>query len=153
MVIIVDPHLKRTDDYPVYKEATDLGLVVKKPDGTTDYEGWCWSGSSAWVDYFHPGSWDWWKSLFKTEPQGDHWSWVESTAKIGVWNDMNEVGSPFMAFGRIHADDELSLPSSTGLKLACLERTSTTAAGSTVTSTTSMECSSYVVALTSQFIT
>ncbi|RPD70847.1 alpha-glucosidase [Lentinus tigrinus ALCF2SS1-7] len=90
MVVIVDPHLKRTDDYPVYKQAKDLGLLVKKGDGQTDYEGWCWSGSSAWVDFFHPGSWDWWKSLFKVTPQGEQWSWVESTVNTGIWNDMNE---------------------------------------------------------------
>ena len=91
MVVIIDPHLKRTDDYPVYKQATENGLLVKKGDGGTDYEGWCWSGSSAWVDFFHPGSWDWWKSLFKTVQQGDQWSWVDSTIKTGIWNDMNEV--------------------------------------------------------------
>ncbi|TFK89283.1 glycoside hydrolase family 31 protein [Polyporus arcularius HHB13444] len=90
MVVIVDPHLKRTDDYPVYTQARDRGLLVKKGDGQTDYEGWCWSGSSAWVDFFHPGSWDWWKSLFKVQPQGDQWSWVESTVDTGIWNDMNE---------------------------------------------------------------
>ncbi|PIL32749.1 hypothetical protein GSI_04864 [Ganoderma sinense ZZ0214-1] len=90
MVIIIDPHLKRTDNYPVYKQATELGILVKKGDGLTDYEGWCWSGSSAWVDYFHPGSWDWWKSLFKTEQHGDQWSWLESTVNTGIWNDMNE---------------------------------------------------------------
>ena len=92
MVVIVDPHLKRTNDYPVYKQATELDILVKRADGTTDYEGWCWSGSSAWVDFFNPRSWDWWKSLFKVEQQqGDKWSWVESTVDIGIWNDMNEV--------------------------------------------------------------
>ncbi|KAI0753449.1 alpha-glucosidase [Daedaleopsis nitida] len=90
MVVIIDPHLKRTDDYPVYKQATELGILVKKQDGTTDYDGWCWSGSSAWVDFFHPGSWDWWKTLFKVESQGSQWSWIESTVNTGIWNDMNE---------------------------------------------------------------
>ena len=75
----------------MYKQATELGILVKKGDGTTDYEGWCWSGSSGWVDYFNPRSWDWWKSLFKTEQHGDQWSWLESTVNTGIWNDMNEV--------------------------------------------------------------
>ena len=92
MVVIVDPHLKRTDDYPVYTQARDLGLLVKKGDGQTDYEGWCWSGSSAWPDFFNPASWDWWKSLFRVEPaDGDKFSWVDSTTDIHIWNDMNEV--------------------------------------------------------------
>ena len=90
MVVIIDPHLKRTDDYPVYKQATEKGLLVKKGDGSTDYEGWCWSGSSSWVDFFNPAAWDWWKSLFKTQ-KGDTWSWTESTENIFIWNDMNEV--------------------------------------------------------------
>lgn len=95
MVVIIDPHLKRTNDYPVYKQATELDVLVKKSDGTTDYEGWCWSGSSAWVDFFNPKTWDWWKSLYTVQPQGDQWSWIESTVDTGIWNDMNEVSPPF----------------------------------------------------------
>lgn len=95
MVIIVDPHLKRTDDYPVYKQANELGVTVKQKNGETEYEGWCWSGSSAWVDFFHPGSWDWWKSLFKVQ-QSDQWSWTESTVNTYIWNDMNEVKALFL---------------------------------------------------------
>ncbi|KAH9833520.1 alpha-glucosidase [Rhodofomes roseus] len=89
MVVIIDPHLKRTEDYPVYKEAKDLDVLVKTPGGENNYEGWCWSGSSAWIDFFNPGSWDWWTSLFKTEP-GETWSWTESTVDTYIWNDMNE---------------------------------------------------------------
>ncbi|KAL5483105.1 ROT2 [Sanghuangporus weigelae] len=94
MVIIVDPHLKRTSSYPVYSEAQDLDVLIKKPDGTTEYEGWCWTGSSAWVDFFHPKSWSWWKKLFKTTPPKDGeesgFRWIESTDSVGIWNDMNE---------------------------------------------------------------
>ena len=90
MVVIVDPHLKRTDDYPVYKQAQKLGVLVKQKNGNDDYEGWCWPGSSSWVDFFNPGSWDFWKSLFKTS-KGWSWSWTESTEDIHIWNDMNEV--------------------------------------------------------------
>ncbi|KAI8978216.1 alpha-glucosidase [Trametes punicea] len=90
MVVIVDPHLKRTNDYPVYKEATELDVVVKQKDGKTDYEGWCWSGSSAWVDFFNPKSWDWWKGLFKVDGPSYGWHWTESTVNTYIWNDMNE---------------------------------------------------------------
>ncbi|KAH9965438.1 glycoside hydrolase family 31 protein [Russula dissimulans] len=89
MVVIVDPHLKRTDDYPVYKQAQELGILVKQKNGNDDYEGWCWPGSSAWVDFFNPASWDFWKSLFKTTKES-RWSWTESTEDIHIWNDMNE---------------------------------------------------------------
>ncbi|KNZ75758.1 Glucosidase 2 subunit alpha [Termitomyces sp. J132] len=88
MVVIVDPHLKRVSEYPVYKKASELGFLVKNKD-SNEYEGWCWSGSSAWMDFFNPGAWTWWKTLFKTE-KGSEWSWTESTEAVHIWNDMNE---------------------------------------------------------------
>lgn len=91
MVVIIDPHLKRVQSYPVYKEATELDVLSKTKDGN-EYEGWCWSGSSAWVDFFNPKSWDWWKTLFKTvQPGGDKFAWTDSTNDVYIWNDMNEV--------------------------------------------------------------
>ncbi|OJA14137.1 hypothetical protein AZE42_06718 [Rhizopogon vesiculosus] len=90
MVVIVDPHLKRANDYPVYKRASDLGILVKPKSGEGEYEGWCWPGSSSWIDFFHPGSWDFWTSLFKTKSIDEQWSWTESTDNVGIWNDMNE---------------------------------------------------------------
>jgi alpha 1,3-glucosidase len=43
MVTIIDPHIKKDDDYHVYKEAKDLGIFVKDKSGS-DFEGWCWPG-------------------------------------------------------------------------------------------------------------
>ena len=94
MVIIVDPHLKRTSGYPIYQEASELDVLIKKPDGQGEFEGWCWTGSSAWVDFFNPKSWEWWKRLFKTtESKDGKFTWTDSTENIGIWNDMNEVMS------------------------------------------------------------
>jgi len=90
MVIIIDPHLKRVSDYPVYQKATEQGLLVKNSAGN-EYEGWCWSGSSAWIDFFNPAAWEWWKSLFKIQKLESGWSWTESTEAVHIWNDMNEV--------------------------------------------------------------
>ncbi|THG94440.1 hypothetical protein EW145_g8138 [Phellinidium pouzarii] len=91
MVVIIDPHLKRASNYPIYKEASDIDVLVKKPDGEGEFEGWCWTGSSSWVDFFNPKSWGWWKTLFKTTPSaGGKYSWVDSTENVGIWNDMNE---------------------------------------------------------------
>jgi mannosyl-oligosaccharide alpha-1,3-glucosidase len=45
MVTIVDPHIKRDNDFFVNKQATDLGLYIKNKDGH-DFDGWCWPGSS-----------------------------------------------------------------------------------------------------------
>jgi len=90
MVVIIDPHLKRVNSYPVYKEATELDVLAKTKDGN-EYEGWCWSGSSAWVDFFNPKSWDWWKGLFKTtQGWSGKFAWTESTTDVYIWNDMNE---------------------------------------------------------------
>ncbi|KAH8110571.1 alpha-glucosidase [Phellopilus nigrolimitatus] len=91
MVVIIDPHLKRAKDYPIYKEATELDVLVKQSNGETEYEGWCWTGSSSWVDFFNPKSWAWWRDLFKTTPlENGKYSWLDSTENVGVWNDMNE---------------------------------------------------------------
>jgi alpha 1,3-glucosidase len=36
---------------------------MKKADGS-NFEGWCWTGSSVWVDFFNPKSWEWWTRMF-----------------------------------------------------------------------------------------
>ncbi|KAG1738205.1 hypothetical protein EDB19DRAFT_1714426, partial [Suillus lakei] len=56
-----------------------------------EYEEWCWPGFSLWIDFFHPTSWDFWISLFKTETIDGQWSWTENIDGVGIWNDMNEV--------------------------------------------------------------
>ena len=53
MVAIVDPCLKHTVDYPVYKQASELGLLNRNKDNQ-ECGGQCWPGSSAWVDFFNP---------------------------------------------------------------------------------------------------
>ena len=48
MVTIVDPHLKHDDNYQVFTEARDKGLLIKNKDGG-DFDGWCWPGESCQV--------------------------------------------------------------------------------------------------------
>lgn len=67
LVAIVDPHIKRDPGLYIYTEAQQLDILTKMPDGTTDFEGWCWTGSSAWTDWFNPKSWDWWIGAFAFE--------------------------------------------------------------------------------------
>ncbi|GAA93397.1 glycoside hydrolase family 31 protein [Mixia osmundae IAM 14324] len=83
LVAIVDPHIKRVDSLHVYKEAKQLDILYKTADNR-EYEGWCWTGSSSWVDFFNPKSWDWWHGLFKFDV------FVGSRKNLFVWNDMNE---------------------------------------------------------------
>ncbi|GJJ08411.1 hypothetical protein Clacol_002627 [Clathrus columnatus] len=90
MVAIIDPHLKRVSSYPVYAEASEKGILIKPASGSGEFEGWCWSGSSSWVDFFHPDSWPWWISLFQPKGNDKTWHWTDSTEDIFIWNDMNE---------------------------------------------------------------
>ena len=41
MVVIVNPHIKRDDGFPLHKEATRKDYYVKDINGK-DYDGWCW---------------------------------------------------------------------------------------------------------------
>jgi len=46
MVTIIDPHIRRDDEYYVYKQAVAGAHLVLNKDGAV-YEGWCWPGTSA----------------------------------------------------------------------------------------------------------
>lgn len=43
MVTIVDPHIRRDDNYFIYSESKSQNFLVLKNDGNV-YEGWCWPG-------------------------------------------------------------------------------------------------------------
>lgn len=66
MVTIVDPHIKRDDHYHVHKEATTAGYYVKNKDGA-DFDGWCWPGSSSYLDFTSPTVRQWWANQFKLD--------------------------------------------------------------------------------------
>ncbi|KAF2096180.1 alpha glucosidase II [Rhizodiscina lignyota] len=83
LVAIIDPHIKNTPDYSIVDEMKSKDLAVHNKDGNI-YEGWCWPGSSHWVDCFSPAAIKWWISLFK-------YSKFTGTFKnTFIWNDMNE---------------------------------------------------------------
>lgn len=84
MVTIVDPHVKIDDRYPIYKDAKDKGFYVKKNDGTTDFDGWCWPGSSTYLDVTNPEVREWWAEQFSLD------AYKGSTKDLYIWNDMNE---------------------------------------------------------------
>jgi alpha 1,3-glucosidase len=84
MVTIIDPHIKRDDGYPIHKEATSKGLYIKDKDGKKDYDGWCWPGSSSYLDFTNSKVRSWWADQFAyNKYQG-------STSTLFTWNDMNE---------------------------------------------------------------
>lgn len=83
-VTIIDPHVKRDPDFAMHAEASSKGLYVKSADGTSDFEGWCWPGSSSYLDVTDVKIRDWWAQQFS------YAKYVGSTEHLHVWNDMNE---------------------------------------------------------------
>lgn len=83
MVTIVDPHVKRDPGFPMHKEAMEKNLYVKDKAGK-DFDGWCWPGSSSYLDVVSKEVRDWWATKFSFE------DYVGSTSNLFIWNDMNE---------------------------------------------------------------
>ena len=74
MVTIIDPHIKRDPGYRVFKEAEEKKLYVQNKDGG-DFDGFCWPGSSSYLDMTAPDARDWWAAQFSTKV----------CARVGVW--------------------------------------------------------------------
>ncbi|KAF9207018.1 hypothetical protein BGZ49_001354 [Haplosporangium sp. Z 27] len=83
MVTIIDPHIKKDDNYHVSKEGAELDVYIKNKDGAA-FDGWCWPGSSQWIDFYNPKARDWWASQFSYD------RYIGSTKSLFTWNDMNE---------------------------------------------------------------
>jgi alpha 1,3-glucosidase len=84
MVTIVDPHMKRDNNYYIHKEATAKGLYIKDNTGEKDYDGWCWPGSSSYLDFTSDTVRNWWADQFAYN------RYIGSTSSLYTWNDMNE---------------------------------------------------------------
>ena len=102
LVILTDPHIKNEGGYTIDDELKSKNLAVKKKDGN-DYDGWCWPGSSHWIDSFSPAARTWWKSLFPYD------IFKGTMSNVWLWNDMNEpsvFGGPDMTMPRdnLHHD-------------------------------------------------
>ncbi|KAH8887369.1 hypothetical protein GQ53DRAFT_844236 [Thozetella sp. PMI_491] len=83
LVTIIDPHIKNVENYPVVSELKSKDLGVKNKEGNL-FEGWCWPGSSHWIDAFNPAASKWWATLFKYD------SFKGTMENTWIWNDMNE---------------------------------------------------------------
>lgn len=83
LVVIIDPHIKKEDGYSVVSDMSSKDLAVHNKENNI-YEGWCWPGSSNWIDCFNPKAIEWWKSLFTYD------SFKGTLANTFIWNDMNE---------------------------------------------------------------
>jgi len=85
MVTIIDPHIKRDDGYYIHKEATSKGLYIKEKDGKKDFDGWCWPGSSSYLDFTQAKVRAWWAAQFSYK------RYKGSSPSLFTWNDMNEM--------------------------------------------------------------
>lgn len=83
LVAIIDPHIKIEGGYSVVEELKSKSLAIKNKDNNT-YDGWCWPGSSHWIDCFNPAAIKWWTDLFSYS------SFKGTASNMFVWNDMNE---------------------------------------------------------------
>lgn len=83
LVAIIDPHIKNEAGYTINDELKSKELAVKNKEGNI-YEGWCWPGSSHWVDCFNPAAVSWWTGLFKYD------NFKGTLPNVFIWNDMNE---------------------------------------------------------------
>lgn len=83
LVTIIDPHIKNEAGYSVVDELKSKSLAVKNKENNI-YEGWCWPGSSYWIDCFNPAARKWWTSLFAYS------FFTGTTPNTFIWNDMNE---------------------------------------------------------------
>ena len=87
LVTVIDPHLKAADDYGLYSNARDAGLLVKNMSSPSEpYEGDCWPGKSSWLDFTNPAAREYWASQWAL-PEGEGFAGVGS---LYTWNDMNE---------------------------------------------------------------
>ncbi|XP_063898479.1 neutral alpha-glucosidase AB isoform X1 [Helicoverpa armigera] len=83
LVTIIDPHIKREAGYFLHEDATELGYYVKDKDGK-DYEGWCWPGSSSYLDFFNPAASKYYSERYRFE------HFPGTSKDVHIWNDMNE---------------------------------------------------------------
>ena len=84
VIVILDPHIKKDNWYPVYYKSKN-NFFVKKED-STDFVGNCWSGDSSFLDFFNKETINFWKNLILKEED----YFYPGINNIHIWNDMNE---------------------------------------------------------------
>jgi alpha 1,3-glucosidase len=83
LVVVVDPHLKANQTYPLYATALQAGLFVNT-SARVPFVGRCWPGASAWLDFLNPAVRAFWERQFT------YGAFPGSRPNLWIWNDMNE---------------------------------------------------------------
>lgn len=100
-VYMIDPGIKKDENYFVYKQGSLIDAWVKDKNGN-EYNGNVWPGMCAFPDFTRPDVRTWWSSLYKD---------FMAQGIDGVWNDMNEpavfnADSVTMPYNNIHLGGE-----------------------------------------------
>ena len=81
-VLIIDPGIKRDENYATYTDGLKNDIYVKNADGSTLIRN-AWAAESAFPDFTNPKAREWFGNQYKQHL-------AEGVA--GFWNDMNEPG-------------------------------------------------------------
>jgi alpha 1,3-glucosidase len=68
LVTIIDPHVKKDDDYFMYKALLEKQLIVLDSSGERPYVGWCWPRTSVWIDFLNKEARDYVASIYVQRP-------------------------------------------------------------------------------------
>jgi len=95
LVTIIDPHIKKDEEYFLYKEMIDKKLYVLDSTGEEPYVGWCWPRPSVWLDFMNPKAREYLSSLYVKRPEAieasqENDSYIFTDPNVHIWNDMNE---------------------------------------------------------------
>lgn len=83
LTYIIDPHIKKDENYFFYSNNSAMGYFVKNPNGTS-YEGECWPGLSSYVDFSNPDASRYYADQYLLS------NFADNSIETGIWNDMNE---------------------------------------------------------------
>ncbi|MHB1684423.1 MAG: glycoside hydrolase family 31 protein [Bacilli bacterium] len=104
VIPIVDPGVKKDEDYSVYQQGRSADVFCAYPDGAV-YTGNVWPGESAFPDFTEARIREWWGDLHKR---------YTDVGICGIWNDMNEPAvfsdTKTMDVAVMHQNDGAPLP-------------------------------------------
>ncbi|CDW88377.1 neutral alpha-glucosidase ab [Stylonychia lemnae] len=95
IVVITDPHIKKDDEYWIYKQGYDIDILEQdegfplknifiKDSTFNPYHGYCWPGDSSWIDFFNPYARKFWSKQY------DYENFKKTNNMFHIWIDMNE---------------------------------------------------------------
>jgi len=112
-VVIVDPHIRASEEFHVYNEGLEKqhrvqkqgdieNIFVRDPAGKDPWVGNCWPGESVWFDFLNENAAQWWGDLLHPS------TFIGTNYLYGIWNDMNEP-SVFKS-GSLEEIEQLGMP-------------------------------------------